>query len=74
MSSFHQIDILEPVAEAAKQFTNDYKCFASAVDTTRHYLPVKNFHVDGEGRQFLGSSQIFSFFHHKSLNYSILFK
>ncbi|XP_024134101.2 HAUS augmin-like complex subunit 8 [Oryzias melastigma] len=52
-----QIDILEPVAEAAKQFTSDYKCFASAVDTTRHYLPVKNFHVDGEGRQFLDKAE-----------------
>uniref|UniRef100_A0A3P9HSN3 HAUS augmin-like complex, subunit 8 n=1 Tax=Oryzias latipes TaxID=8090 RepID=A0A3P9HSN3_ORYLA len=52
-----QIDTLGPVAEAAKQFTNDYKCFASAVDTTRHYLPVKNFHIDGEGRQFLEKAE-----------------
>uniref|UniRef100_A0A8C4DJF8 Uncharacterized protein n=1 Tax=Dicentrarchus labrax TaxID=13489 RepID=A0A8C4DJF8_DICLA len=34
-----QIAALTPVAEAAKQFTKDYKTFATAVDTTRHELP-----------------------------------
>ncbi|KAI4828652.1 hypothetical protein KUCAC02_022731 [Chaenocephalus aceratus] len=30
--------------QTAKQFTKNYKSFASAVDTTRHELPVKNFY------------------------------
>lgn len=51
---FHQTAALTPVAEAAKQFTKDYKCFATAVDTTRHELPVKNFYIDGDRREFLG--------------------
>lgn len=51
---FFQIAALTPVAEAAKQFTKDYKCFATAVDTTRHELPVKNFYIDGDRKEFLG--------------------
>ncbi|XP_061593108.1 HAUS augmin-like complex subunit 8 isoform X2 [Cololabis saira] len=52
-----QIDILTPVAEAAKQFTKDYKCLASATDTTRHELPVKNFYTGDDGRAFLDKAE-----------------
>ncbi|KAM6921054.1 HAUS augmin-like complex subunit 8 [Xenentodon cancila] len=52
-----QIDILTPVAEASKQFTKDYRCFASATDTTRHDLPVKNFYTGGDGRAFLDKAE-----------------
>lgn len=52
---FCQIAALTPVAEAAKTFTKDYTSFATAVDTTRHELPVKNFYIDGDRREFLGS-------------------
>lgn len=52
-----QIAALTPVAEAAKQFTKDYKCFATAVDTTRHELPVKNFYIDGDRREFLDKAE-----------------
>ncbi|XP_069006445.1 HAUS augmin-like complex subunit 8 [Embiotoca jacksoni] len=52
-----QIATLTPVAEAAKQFTKDYKSFATAVDTTRHELPVKNFHIDGDRREFLDKAE-----------------
>uniref|UniRef100_UPI0037E7661F HAUS augmin-like complex subunit 8 n=1 Tax=Semicossyphus pulcher TaxID=241346 RepID=UPI0037E7661F len=48
-----QIAALTPVAEAAKQFTKDYNTFAKAVDTTRHELPVKNFYIDGDRKEFL---------------------
>lgn len=51
---FHQIAALTPVAETAKQFTKNYKSFATAVDTTRHELPVNNFYIDGDRREFLG--------------------
>ncbi|KAM4574962.1 HAUS augmin-like complex subunit 8 [Fundulus diaphanus] len=53
----NQIDMLTPVAEGANQFTKDYNCFASAVDTTRHELPVKNFYINGDGREFLEKAE-----------------
>ncbi|XP_056267208.1 HAUS augmin-like complex subunit 8 [Pseudoliparis swirei] len=52
-----QIAALTPVVETAKQFTNDYKTFATAVDATRHELPVKNFYIDGDRREFLDKAQ-----------------
>ncbi|XP_071343802.1 HAUS augmin-like complex subunit 8 [Trachinotus anak] len=52
-----QIAALTPVAEAAKQFTEDYKTFATAVDTTRHELPVKNFYIDVDRREFLDKAE-----------------
>ncbi|XP_028260097.1 HAUS augmin-like complex subunit 8 isoform X2 [Parambassis ranga] len=52
-----QIAALTPVADAAKQFTQDYKSFATAVDTTRHELPYKNFYIDGDRREFLDKAE-----------------
>ncbi|XP_054459266.1 HAUS augmin-like complex subunit 8 [Anoplopoma fimbria] len=52
-----QIAALTPVAETAKQFTKNYKSFATAVDTTRHELPVKNFYIDGDRREFLDKAE-----------------
>ncbi|XP_042339903.1 HAUS augmin-like complex subunit 8 [Plectropomus leopardus] len=52
-----QIAALTPVAETAKHFTKDYKSFATAVDTTRHELPVKNFYIDGDRREFLDKAE-----------------
>lgn len=52
-----QIAALTPVADAAKQFTEEYKSFATAVDTTRHELPVKNLHVEGDRREFLDRAE-----------------
>ncbi|XP_077964635.1 HAUS augmin-like complex subunit 8 isoform X2 [Gasterosteus aculeatus] len=51
-----QIAALTPVVETAKQFTKDYKSFATAVDTTRHELPVQNFYIDGDRMEFLDFS------------------
>ena len=42
------------MADAAKQFTQEYKSFATAVDTTRHELRVNNFYIDGDRMTFLG--------------------
>ncbi|KAI1882836.1 hypothetical protein AGOR_G00239010 [Albula goreensis] len=44
---------LAPVSAAAQQFTQDYQTFATALDTTRHELPVKSFHIQGDKRDFL---------------------
>ncbi|XP_034564807.1 HAUS augmin-like complex subunit 8 [Notolabrus celidotus] len=52
-----QIAALTPVAEAAKQFSKDYNTFARAVDTTRHELPVKNFYIEGDRKDFLGKAE-----------------
>ncbi|XP_056133699.1 HAUS augmin-like complex subunit 8 [Lampris incognitus] len=48
-----QIAALTPLAAASKQFTENYKSFATAVDTTRHSLPVKNLYIEGDRREFL---------------------
>ncbi|KAM7012314.1 HAUS augmin-like complex subunit 8 [Tautogolabrus adspersus] len=52
-----QIAALTPVAGAAKQFTKDYNTFARAVDTTRHELPVKNFYIDDDRKEFLEKAE-----------------
>ncbi|XP_076840573.1 HAUS augmin-like complex subunit 8 [Brachyhypopomus gauderio] len=48
-----QIEALTPLAETANQFTGEYKAFATAIDTTRHELPVKNLHIEEDGGKFL---------------------
>ncbi|RXN09269.1 HAUS augmin-like complex subunit 8 isoform X1 [Labeo rohita] len=48
-----QIEALAPVAAAANTFTEEYKSFATAVDATRHKLPVKNVHIGEDAGQFL---------------------
>eukprot|EP00066_Takifugu_rubripes_P023862 XP_011613128.1 PREDICTED: HAUS augmin-like complex subunit 8 isoform X1 [Takifugu rubripes] len=52
-----QVAVLTPVADAAKEFTKEYISFATAVDTTRHELPVKNFYIDGDRREFLDKAE-----------------
>ncbi|KAM4629287.1 uncharacterized protein ACJ7VT_001633 [Polymixia lowei] len=52
-----QIAALTPMAEAAKQFTKEYKSFATAIDTTRHELPIKNFYIEGDRREFLDKAE-----------------
>lgn len=49
-----QIAALQPVALTSTQFTEEYKTFASAIDTTRHELPIKNLHVEEDKGEFLG--------------------
>lgn len=49
-----QVAALTPVEAEVEQFAQEYKVFATAVDTTRHELPVKNFHIEGDRREFLG--------------------
>ncbi|KAM9856115.1 HAUS augmin-like complex subunit 8 [Aulostomus maculatus] len=52
-----QISVLAPVAETAEEFTKNYKSFAAAVDSTRHELPVQNFYIDGDRREFLEKAE-----------------
>ncbi|KAM9761613.1 HAUS augmin-like complex subunit 8 [Menidia menidia] len=53
-----QIETLERLAAVSQQFTVDYKCFAAAVDTTCHELPVKNFYLNGKGKEFLDKVEV----------------
>ncbi|ELK19138.1 HAUS augmin-like complex subunit 8 [Pteropus alecto] len=48
-----QIEILSPYEAVAERFKEQYKMFATALDTTRHELPVKSIHLDGDGQRFL---------------------
>ncbi|KAK3519187.1 hypothetical protein QTP70_022135 [Hemibagrus guttatus] len=53
-----QIDALTPVAATAKKFTEEYKTFASALDTTRHELPIKNLHIEDDREEFLDKAVV----------------
>ncbi|XP_016308698.1 HAUS augmin-like complex subunit 8 isoform X2 [Sinocyclocheilus anshuiensis] len=48
-----QIEALGPVAAAANTFAEEYKSFATAIDATRHKLPVKNVDIGEDAGQFL---------------------
>ncbi|KAL7864601.1 hypothetical protein AOLI_G00160210 [Acnodon oligacanthus] len=53
-----QITALAPAAATAKQFTEEYKTFATAIDTTRHDLPVKNLHIEEDRGKFLDKAVV----------------
>nr|XP_055044429.1 HAUS augmin-like complex subunit 8 isoform X1 [Misgurnus anguillicaudatus] len=48
-----QIEALGSVASAASGFSEEYKSFATAIDATRHKLPVRNVHIGENAEQFL---------------------
>ncbi|XP_005604164.1 HAUS augmin-like complex subunit 8 [Equus przewalskii] len=52
-----QMETLSPYEAVATRFMEQYKTFATALDTTRHELPVRSVHVDGDGQRFLDDLQ-----------------
>eukprot|EP00069_Balaena_mysticetus_P019917 bmy_02578T0 len=52
-----QIEMLSPCEAIAGCFKERYKTFATALDTTRHELPVRSVHLDGDGQCFLDKLQ-----------------
>ncbi|XP_026940400.1 HAUS augmin-like complex subunit 8 isoform X1 [Sagmatias obliquidens] len=52
-----QIEMLSPCEAIASCFKERYKTFATALDTTRHELPVRSVHLDGDGQCFLDKLQ-----------------
>lgn len=52
-----QIEMLSPYEAVAERFKEQYKTLATALDTTRHELPVRSVHLDGDGEQFLDDLQ-----------------
>ncbi|XP_008985729.1 HAUS augmin-like complex subunit 8 isoform X4 [Callithrix jacchus] len=51
-----QVQMLSPFEAVAKRFREQYRTFATALDTTRHELPVRSIHLEGDGQQLLGVS------------------
>lgn len=51
-----QLEILGPVSEQCPQFREDYKHFATAMDTTRHGLPMKDIYIEEDMGQYLGTA------------------
>ncbi|XP_016064877.1 PREDICTED: HAUS augmin-like complex subunit 8 isoform X1 [Miniopterus natalensis] len=52
-----QIEMLSPYEAVSECFKEQYKTFAAALDTTRHELPVRSVHLDGDPQQFLDDLQ-----------------
>ncbi|XP_037595327.1 HAUS augmin-like complex subunit 8 [Cebus imitator] len=46
-----------PFEAVAKRFREQYRTFATALDTTRHELPVRSIHLEGDGQQLLDAQQ-----------------
>ncbi|XP_053906513.1 HAUS augmin-like complex subunit 8 [Cuculus canorus] len=49
-----QLEVLTPLVPVCEQFKEQYKCFAAALDATRHELPIKNIHIEGDMHAYLG--------------------
>ncbi|XP_054573276.1 HAUS augmin-like complex subunit 8 [Eptesicus fuscus] len=52
-----QIEMLSPYEAVCESFKEQYKTFATALDTTRHELPVRSVHLDGGAHKFLDDLQ-----------------
>ncbi|XP_066109393.1 HAUS augmin-like complex subunit 8 isoform X1 [Saccopteryx bilineata] len=52
-----QIEMLSPYQAVSERFKEQYKTFATALDTTRHELPVRSVHLRGDGQRFLDDLQ-----------------
>ncbi|NXW55450.1 HAUS8 protein, partial [Eurystomus gularis] len=52
-----QVEVLSPLVPACEQFKEQYKNFAVSMDATRHKLPIKNIHMEGDMQSYLGELQ-----------------
>uniref|UniRef100_A0A8C5QB45 HAUS augmin like complex subunit 8 n=1 Tax=Leptobrachium leishanense TaxID=445787 RepID=A0A8C5QB45_9ANUR len=52
-----QAEALAPSIEVEETFKNNYKTFATALDCTRHQLPIKDIHVMGTRQRYLEDLQ-----------------
>lgn len=53
-----QMEVLGPFQAVAKHFKEQYKTLATALDTTRHELPVQAIHMQGSGQELLGRNSL----------------
>ncbi|NXY88296.1 HAUS8 protein, partial [Alcedo cyanopectus] len=52
-----QIEVLSPLVPACEKFKEQYKSFAVSLDATRHELPIKNIHIEGDMQTYLDELQ-----------------
>ncbi|CAM9770581.1 unnamed protein product [Bubo scandiacus] len=52
-----QMEVLSPLVPVCEQFKGQYKSFAASLDATRHELPIKNIHIEGDTLTYLGELQ-----------------
>ncbi|KAM4856477.1 HAUS augmin-like complex subunit 8 isoform X2 [Urocitellus parryii] len=52
-----QMELLGPFEAVCERFKEQYRTFATALDTTRHELPLKSIHLEGDGHQLLDALQ-----------------
>uniref|UniRef100_A0A8C6EH83 Uncharacterized protein n=1 Tax=Microcebus murinus TaxID=30608 RepID=A0A8C6EH83_MICMU len=50
-----QMEMLSPFEAVGERFQEQYRTLATALDATRHELPVRAIHLEGDGQQFLGA-------------------
>uniref|UniRef100_A0A8C5IU75 HAUS augmin like complex subunit 8 n=1 Tax=Junco hyemalis TaxID=40217 RepID=A0A8C5IU75_JUNHY len=48
-----QTEVLSPLVAVCEQFKEQYKSFAAGLDATRHKLPIKNIHIEGDKQTYL---------------------
>ncbi|XP_073514302.1 HAUS augmin-like complex subunit 8 isoform X9 [Phyllobates terribilis] len=53
----NQAEFLAPSTATTTQFKDDYTSFATALDCTRHQLPIKDIHITGTRQRFLEDIQ-----------------
>lgn len=49
-----QVEVLSPLIPVCERFKEQYKSFAVSLDATRHELPIKNIHIEGDTQTYLG--------------------
>ncbi|NXA42428.1 HAUS8 protein, partial [Eudromia elegans] len=52
-----QMEFLAPLVTICEKFKEQYKAFATSLDATRHELPVKNMHIEGDTLTYLDKLQ-----------------
>ncbi|KAJ7415214.1 HAUS augmin-like complex subunit 8 [Willisornis vidua] len=48
-----QIEVLSPLIPVCERLKEQYKSFAASLDATRHELPIKNIHIEGDKQAYL---------------------
>jgi len=59
------MELLSPLVPLLGRFKEQYKSFAVALDATRHKLPIKNIHIDGDMPTYLGMKITFKIYFQK---------
>ncbi|NXJ68399.1 HAUS8 protein, partial [Rostratula benghalensis] len=52
-----QMEVLSPLVPICERFKEQYKSFAVSLDATRHELPIKNIHIEGDVLTYLDELQ-----------------